>query len=666
MRRKSSGRPKLFYVQAKARYLEGAAKILTRQRFTWIIFIISFGIVIQLYTYFLTSLKLSFPIEQSFSGAWDVCLPTHPPNSENCQWQKISVPGDLPLELQKSHQGWLIYRRTFTAPPHCLTHPAHCNCSLFFGEVGDTAEASLNGVSLGRRGEFPPHARYAKHYPAQFDLSRNILKPGKDANTLVLTVYSMKKIQAGIRRGPIGIFTGSNGFKVAQAFIIVTILVPILGCLGLFLIGVLATIACFIYETQDGTLHSYIRYCFIASLFLLSFSEIPREYLPIWVAGYLHFMIRFLSDWAYFELIREYYDFGRWTEKIFRPLYGLGTFAFLLNFTTDIIRNKINNEGSGFDSACVIIKIVFPLLFVPHLMGMIGSFRRRNIPFEKCLFLFFSLLLVLQAHDTLIFHQYLTGSYAVKFYPFLIGLALGVRFLERSKNERSRILMEREQSRQMKKIHTVVNDMAHELRAPLAGLKMACDQLAQDPGNRELVQTMVRVFPKQADRLFQLSTAVLKYSKELCKGVELNKEETDLNEFIQSVIDDFSLGPQTHPLEIEFQPRTNEKMAFLDRFQMKQVMNNLLHNSAEACVTTLHPKVQLAWIPPSILHPWVELKVSDNGPGIAPQIRDKVFEPFTTYGKQNGIGLGLTLSKRIVEAHGGQIRIHTKETGSEF
>lgn len=64
----------------------------------------------------------------------------------------------------------------------------------------------------------------------------------------------------------------------------------------------------------------------------------------------------------------------------------------------------------------------------------------------------------------------------------------------------------------------------------------------------------------------------------------------------------------------------------------------------------------------------IEIKVSDNGPGIPNAIRDKIFQPFfTTKPPGSGTGLGLSLSYDIVKAHGGELRVETKEgEGSEF
>ena len=59
----------------------------------------------------------------------------------------------------------------------------------------------------------------------------------------------------------------------------------------------------------------------------------------------------------------------------------------------------------------------------------------------------------------------------------------------------------------------------------------------------------------------------------------------------------------------------------------------------------------------------VELRVTDNGPGVADAVRQRLFQPFTSYGKQNGIGLGLTISQKILQDHGGGICLESSETG---
>jgi len=59
----------------------------------------------------------------------------------------------------------------------------------------------------------------------------------------------------------------------------------------------------------------------------------------------------------------------------------------------------------------------------------------------------------------------------------------------------------------------------------------------------------------------------------------------------------------------------------------------------------------------------LEILVSDDGPGIPDKVRDKLFQPFVSYGKENGTGLGLTVVQKIVRDHGGDVRVETSSMG---
>jgi signal transduction histidine kinase len=59
----------------------------------------------------------------------------------------------------------------------------------------------------------------------------------------------------------------------------------------------------------------------------------------------------------------------------------------------------------------------------------------------------------------------------------------------------------------------------------------------------------------------------------------------------------------------------------------------------------------------------VELRFTDTGPGVASELRERIFEPFVSYGKEEGAGLGLAIAERIVREHGGDIVVETPEAG---
>lgn len=101
-----------------------------------------------------------------------------------------------------------------------------------------------------------------------------------------------------------------------------------------------------------------------------------------------------------------------------------------------------------------------------------------------------------------------------------------------------------------------------------------------------------------------------------------------------------------------------------DRTQIEQVLINIIKNAIEACAEVPSPQIQ---VKSSVSETGaVSITVSDNGPGILPNVLDKIFIPFFTT-KENGSGIGLSLCKQIMHLHGGNITARsTPEQGSQF
>ena len=101
-----------------------------------------------------------------------------------------------------------------------------------------------------------------------------------------------------------------------------------------------------------------------------------------------------------------------------------------------------------------------------------------------------------------------------------------------------------------------------------------------------------------------------------------------------------------------------------DRTQIEQVLINIIKNAIEACAEVPYPQIQ---VKSSVSETGtVSITVSDNGPGILPNVLDKIFIPFFTT-KEKGSGIGLSLCKQIMHLHGGNITARsTPEQGSEF
>ena len=101
-----------------------------------------------------------------------------------------------------------------------------------------------------------------------------------------------------------------------------------------------------------------------------------------------------------------------------------------------------------------------------------------------------------------------------------------------------------------------------------------------------------------------------------------------------------------------------------DSVQLEQVLLNLVHNAVDAIAVAGRPHGHVRVVARSqSAPPRVEIGVLDNGPGIEGQLAEKLFDPLTT-SKQDGLGLGLSISASIMEAHGGRVWLHSGEPGA--
>jgi signal transduction histidine kinase len=183
-------------------------------------------------------------------------------------------------------------------------------------------------------------------------------------------------------------------------------------------------------------------------------------------------------------------------------------------------------------------------------------------------------------------------------------------------------------------------------------------RLPQEDPNQELISRL----QNDCNRMSHLMESVLIYARQS----EYKLEQLDIAQYIKRLLDRWQ--PRLAKVSINWYFLSDEGNTYIkgDPRALEQVFTNLLSNAIEAMAKTggtLAIKVTPISIIPN--YPQVEITVSDNGPGIPEEIRDRVFEPFLTT-KPQGTGLGLAITKRIVIGHKGNITVDSFPGGTVF
>jgi signal transduction histidine kinase len=187
--------------------------------------------------------------------------------------------------------------------------------------------------------------------------------------------------------------------------------------------------------------------------------------------------------------------------------------------------------------------------------------------------------------------------------------------------------------------------IVHDLRNPVAAICAAAEVLKElDLGPAQVQQLATNIF-RAAERMRELLADL----NTVTHGNRPTTEICDIGEVIAAASDAASATAKNHNVEVLLHLSKGTELPLI-RSRMERVFFNLIANSIEAMPNggRLHIVCRRA-------NNYVLIELEDTGPGIPRRIRDRLFEPFVTAGKQDGLGLGLALSRHTVINHGGDI-----------
>ena len=206
------------------------------------------------------------------------------------------------------------------------------------------------------------------------------------------------------------------------------------------------------------------------------------------------------------------------------------------------------------------------------------------------------------------------------------------------------------QSEKLASLGQMAAGVAHEIRTPLGSIKMSTRLLGDGDGRGESAEAIGTIREAVAS-MEVIVNELLEYTREIA----LHLDEYDLSGITRSAVFGLEEEAARRGVSVSVEAPQAPCTALVDGVRVKQVVTNIVKNAVEACPDGTG-KVHVRLVERD---GGVRISVADNGPGMTAEEIGKVFQPFYT-NKAQGVGLGMPIVKRLVELHGGEVRISSE------
>jgi nitrogen fixation/metabolism regulation signal transduction histidine kinase len=230
----------------------------------------------------------------------------------------------------------------------------------------------------------------------------------------------------------------------------------------------------------------------------------------------------------------------------------------------------------------------------------------------------------------------------------------------------------------------VAQMLAHGIKTPLMNIQLSAEQLesACEPV-KDKTDKIIDGIKSETKRLRKLTDNFMRFTQ----LSPLNLTSENINDILKELCDKYSFSiPERIKIECDFSDELEKVM--VDRKEIENAISIIVDNAVESMnpssssmdVASLHLrsasptrgeeiKSHILSVKTSVaekqekekIKKYVVIEISDTGKGIPEKYMNELFKPYFTYGKPEGTGLGLTLAKKIIESHNGNIEIHSKE-----
>ncbi len=231
--------------------------------------------------------------------------------------------------------------------------------------------------------------------------------------------------------------------------------------------------------------------------------------------------------------------------------------------------------------------------------------------------------------------------------------------------ERRQVEVELQRQKEMAEAANAAKDrflatLSHELRTPLTPVLMWAGGMLHDPGLPEELRDGLKMIARNVELEARLIDDLLDLTRIARGKLRLHLQKTDAHEVLRHAIEIVQEGDYPPDLDLKLELRAIQPRLKGDPTRLRQVFWNLLRNATKFTPAGGRVVVRTENLEPAV----ITISVSDTGAGIAPAHLDKIFDAFEQVSeRQGGLGLGLAISKAIVDLHGGQIRAESPGLG---
>lgn len=232
---------------------------------------------------------------------------------------------------------------------------------------------------------------------------------------------------------------------------------------------------------------------------------------------------------------------------------------------------------------------------------------------------------------------------------------------KRIEEERKRLHDELAHKNRLSSLGEMAAGLAHELNQPLAAVNLyiqgCLKRMTENPQQLDDIRAAMNSASLQAQRAGDIVAQI----RGFVRSAPLDRQPVHINQLIRATLRLFDADPDMQKTRLKLELSGDLPQQQLDRLQIQQVLINLLSNASQAMQDHALSE-RIITISSACADDTVTVSVVDRGNGVPDDIVERIFEPFVTH-RKNGMGLGLSISRSIIEEHGGVLCYHVRPAG---